>query len=134
MFMLSARTRDDANTVPVAIRAWFDPLSKKIRIDLDNGLEVAFSPDHAQGLEGASEEQLSRVEITPSGTGLHWPDCNADLLVSGILAGFLGSKNYMRTHLSRAGKARSEAKARAARLNGAQGGRPKKAAVSDFAP
>jgi hypothetical protein len=132
--MAQTKTRDDANTAPVAIRAWFDPLSQKIRIDLDNGLEVAFSPDHAQGLEGATVEQLSRVEITPRGTGLHWPDCNADLLVSGILEGFLGSKNYMRAHLSRAGKARSEAKARAARLNGAQGGRPKKAAVSDFAP
>jgi hypothetical protein len=132
--MVQAKIRQKTNAYPVAIQAWFDAQSQKIRIILDNGLEVAFSPAFAQGLEGASEDQLSRIEITPSGLGLHWPDCDADLLVSGILEGFLGSRNFVRAHLSRAGKVHSEAKAHAARLNGARGGRPKKAAVSDFAP
>ena len=132
--MVQAKIRQKTNAYPAAIQAWFDAESRKVRIVLDNGLEVAFPPSCAQGLEGASDEQLSLIEITPQGTGLHWPDCDADLLVSGILEGFLGSRDYMRAHLSRAGKAHSEAKAHAARMNGARGGRPKKVAVSGFAP
>ena len=130
--MVQAKIRQKTNAYPTAIKAWFDSESRKIRIVLNNGLEVAFSPACAQGLEGVSDDQLSRIEITPQGTGLHWPDCDADLLVSGILEGFLGSRDYMRARLSRAGKVHSEAKAHAARVNGARGGRPKKTAVSGF--
>jgi hypothetical protein len=119
---------------PTVVRAWFDHTTRKIRLELSTGLELAFPAENAQGLQNASDQQLSRIEITPMGLGLHWPECDADLLVSGMLQGYLGSKSFMRDHLARAGRVQSDAKAKAARLNGAKGGRPKKSMVSGFAP
>jgi len=125
---------DISGVEPTAVRAWFDHATRKIRIELSTGLELAFRAEDAQGLQNASDEQLSRIEITPMGLGLHWPECDADLLVGGILQGYLGTKSFMRDHLARAGRVQSDAKAKAARLNGAKGGRPKKSMVSGSAP
>jgi hypothetical protein len=109
-----------------ATKAWFDPASRKIRVELNTGLEIAFPPAAAQGLEHASDKALSNVHISPFGLGLHWPDCNADLLVAGLVEGLLGSRAFMKAHLSRAGQSTSQAKALAARQNGLKGGRPRK--------
>jgi hypothetical protein len=85
-----------------------------------------FPPRLAQGLEQATPDQLSRIEISPSGDGLHWPDIDADLFVPGLLQGVFGSKSWMaRSMGARGGQSRSDAKAKAARDNGLKGGRPK---------
>jgi len=131
---MALKVSDMSGVEPTAVRAWFDHATRKIRVELSTGLELAFQAEDAQGLQNASDQQLSQIEITPMGLGLHWPECDADLLVSGILQGYLGSKSFMRAHLARAGRVQSDAKAKAARLNGAKGGRPKKTGVSGFAP
>ena len=98
-------------------------------VSLDNGLELAFPPRLAQGLEHATPAELGVIEISPLGDGLHWPKLDADLYVPALLQGVFGSKNWMARHLGSAGgRARSEAKAAAARENGRKGGRPRKAA------
>ena len=114
---------------PRATAARYDARKKVLVIELVNGASFAFPPSLAQGLEGASAADLSAVEITPMGTGLHWPRLDADLTVDGLLAGVFGSRNWMRAHAARAGRARSPAKTAAARANGVNGGRPRKTAV-----
>jgi hypothetical protein len=64
--------------------------------------------------------------VSPMGTGLHWPQLDADLSVQALLEGVFGSRAWRRAHAARAGSVKSEAKALAARANGAKGGRPKK--------
>ena len=59
----------------------------EIRIELANEASFTFPPNLAQGLEGASAAALAEIEITPMGTGLHWPRLDADLTVDGLLAG-----------------------------------------------
>jgi hypothetical protein len=99
----------------------------KVTVQLSNGATFAFPPEIAQGLEGASAAQLSKIEITPSGLGLHFPELDADLYVPGLLAGVFGSKPWMAAQLGReGGKARTAKKAQAARRNGKLGGRPRK--------
>jgi len=96
----------------------------RIVVELDNGCAFAFPVDQAQGLVGASPDDLAVIEITPTGLGLHWPRLDADLLVPALLAGVLGSRHWM-AELGRAGgKSRSQRKAEAARSNGKKGGRP----------
>ena len=56
--------------------------------------------------------------------GLHWEKLDADFTVPGLLAGIFGTKRYM---AQLAGRSTSAAKATAARVNGAKGGRPRKA-------
>ena len=57
--------------------------------------------------------------------GPHWPKLDAGLTVAGLLAGIFGSRMWMREFASSGGKAVSERKAAAARVNGAKGGRPR---------
>lgn len=114
-----------------ALEARFDPERVRIVVKMNTGVEIAFPPALAQGLAGASSEDLARIEITPSGLGLHWPTLDADLYVPALLAGVLGDKHWMAAQLgAQGGRARSAAKAHAARTNGRLGGRPRKRATS----
>jgi Protein of unknown function (DUF2442) len=111
-----------------AVSAKYDARKKLIHVALQNGASFSFPPHLAQGLQNASTLQLSNVEVSPMGTGLSWPLLDADLSVEGLLGGVFGSRAWMRAHAAKAGSARSEAKANAARVNGARGGRPRKVA------
>jgi len=103
----------------------------RIVIGLDNGLELAFPPRLAEGLEQATPAELSEIEISPLGDGLYWPSLDVDLYVPGLLSGVFGSKTWMARTLGAAGgRARSAQKASAARENGRKGGRPKKAVTA----
>lgn len=124
-----ARGKLEQAEQPRATSARYDARKKAVVIELANGASFAFPPSLAQGLEGASTVDLSEIEITPMGTGLHWPLLDADLTVDGLLAGIFGGRSWMRAHAARAGRARTPAKAAAARANGAKGGRPRKTAV-----
>jgi hypothetical protein len=115
--------------VPKAIHARYDRRVSRVIVCLDNGLELAFPPRLAQGLEHATPADLAIIEISPLGDGLHWPAIDADLYVPGLLQGVFGSKSWMARHLGAAGgRARSGAKVAAARENGRKGGRPRKLA------
>jgi hypothetical protein len=125
-----ARRLSDHHGQPRAVRARYDRSRAQIVIGLDSGLQLMFPPRLAQGLEQATPDQLSRIEISPSGDGLHWPDIDADLFVPGLLQGVFGSKSWMARSLGASGgRSRSDAKAMAARDNGLKGGRPKKPAT-----
>ena len=123
----NARAKTLKAGTPAATSARFDRKSGNIIVTLSSGVGIFFSPKDAQGLEDATPAQLSQIEITPSGFGLHFPKLDADLYVPAILEGFLGSRKWMAARLgAQGGKARSKAKASAARANGALGGRPRK--------
>ena len=109
---------------PRATAARYDRASGRVIVDLENGCTFAFPPRLAQGLEAASDDQLSAVEILGQGYGLHSEELNVDLSLPGLMAGIFGTKAWM---ARRAGQATSAAKAAAARANGAMGGRPRKA-------
>lgn len=119
------RGRVMRDTLPHAAAARYDRRSRRIVIDLTNGATFAFPPELAEGLAGASAEDLGEIELSGQGFGLHWPRLDADLTVPGLVAGLFGSARWM---AAQAGRATSPAKAEAARRNGAKGGRPKKAA------
>lgn len=110
-----------------AVAARYDRRHRRVVVELANGCVFAFPVDLAQGLAGAKAADLADIEITPLGTGLHWPRLNADLTVEGLLAGVFGGRAWMRSLAARGGRVTSAAKAAAARRNGAKGGRPRKA-------
>jgi hypothetical protein len=110
---------------PRAASARFDAASGRIAVELTNGCAFVFPPQAAQGLQDATPTQLAQVEILGAGSGLHWENLDVDLSVPGLLAGVFGTRSWQ---ASQAGRARSAAKAEAARENGRKGGRPKKKA------
>ncbi len=115
---------------PAAVKAWYDRRIDRVRVRLSSGVELAFPPNIAQGLEKAKTSQLEAIEITPSGFGIHFPKLDADLYLPALVEGFFGSKRWMASRLGASGgKSRSAAKKAASRANGRLGGRPKKTAV-----
>lgn len=123
------RMRAELKDQPKAVQARYDRRVSRIVIGLDNGLELAFPPRLAQGLEHATPAELANIEISPLGDGLHWPAIDADLYVPALLQGVFGSKSWMARHLGAAGgRSRTVAKTAAARENGRKGGRPRKVA------
>lgn len=112
---------------PAAVSVRYDRRVARVVITLATGLELAFSPKHAQGLEHAHPADLADAEITPSGLGIHFPRLDADIYIPTLLEGFLGSKRWIAAQIGKIGGAtKSEAKTAAARENGKLGGRPKK--------
>jgi hypothetical protein len=121
------RAEQRLRTGPSAVTARYDRRSKRIVIRLSSGLDIAFTPRDAEGLENAKPEQLDPIEISPSGFGIHFPKLDADLYLPALLEGLLGSRAWMAARLgARGGKATSPAKISAARANGRLGGRPRK--------
>ena len=129
-----AATRRGAQRIkkgPVTVAARYDQQAGRVVIELDSGLEIAFRPQHAQGLETATPADLSEIEISPSGQGLHFPAIDADLYLPALLDGFLGSNAWMAARMGQVGgRATTQAKQAAARANGRLGGRPRKKAAA----
>lgn len=112
---------------PVVTAVRYDRRVSRIVISLASGLELAFSPHQAQGLEDAHPADLVEAEISPSGLGIHFPKLDADIYLPALLEGFLGSKRWIAAqHGKLGGQSASEAKTDASRRNGKLGGRPKK--------
>lgn len=111
-------------TEPRAAKARYDRAKGRLVLDLTNGCTFAFPARMAQGLEEATDDQLATVEILGNGYGIHWEALDMDISVPGLLAGIFGTKTYM---ARLAGQSKSPAKAAASRVNGAKGGRPRRA-------
>lgn len=89
------RGRIEMALKPRAMSARFDPVAQRIVIELVNGSTFAFPPRLAQGLEGATDQQLEQVEVLGVGFGLHWEELDVDLKVESLMAGRFGSRRYM---------------------------------------
>jgi hypothetical protein len=126
------RGRELRAGLPHAVSAQYDRRIGRIVIHLSTGLDVAFSPRDAEGLENATVAQLNAIEISPSGFSIHFPKLDADLYLPALLEGFLGSRKWMASRFGAlGGKSRSAAKVAAAKKNGRRGGRPVRDVVAD---
>jgi len=107
---------------PRADAVTYDPGKGLVLVKLRNGFAFGFPPERIPGLEGTHAEQLAEVQISPSGDGLRWDDLDVHISLTGLVTDALNLKEWAPRIM---GQARSEAKARAARLNGLKGGRPR---------
>jgi hypothetical protein len=69
-------------------KAWYE--DGRICVLLSDKREIRFPVEMNHKLKEASPDQLNNIEIICNGTGLHWPDLDEDLSVTGILEGRLG--------------------------------------------
>lgn len=114
---------------PRAVAARYDRRTRKVLIDLDNGCTLLVPPELAQGLTGASSAKLADIIVLGPGTTISWPQLDVQFSVASLLTGIFGTRAWM-TELGRAGgRVKSAAKSRAARRNGAKGGRPRNSRI-----
>jgi hypothetical protein len=71
-----------------AVKAWYE--EGMICILLSDKKEVRFPVNLNTKLRLSAVEQRSNIEIICNGTGLHWPDLDEDLSITGIMEGRFG--------------------------------------------
>ena len=115
-----ARRRGEAElrSKPQAISVRYDQRSRHVIIGLNNGCTMTIPSRLLQGLRDAAARDLKQVEIMGLGLAIEWPTLDMQFTISGLLAGVFGTKSWMEELHRRTRKARSPAKARAARRNG----------------
>jgi Protein of unknown function (DUF2442) len=111
---------------PLAKTAVYIPSLKVLMVRLTNGRRLVLPIEDLQGLESATAKQLQNIEILGRGTGINFPDIDAGFYVPSLIEGVYGNRRWMSELGERGGSARTEAKQRASRANGAKGGRPRK--------
>lgn len=66
-------------------KAWVE--SNIVCLLMTDNKEIRFPVEVNKKLKNATDMQRSNIEIICSGTGLHWPNLDEDLSVTGILEG-----------------------------------------------
>lgn len=110
----------------VAVSATYEPRTKRLHIELASGIAFVVPVSKVQGLADAKPSMVRSIKLTGRGYGLHWPELDLDVSVPDLVAGCFGSKAWMAALARQGGRAKSNAKAEAARKNGQKGGRPRK--------
>jgi hypothetical protein len=70
---------------PAALRAWAQ--GRMIYVELHDGRVVGFPADRFRILAGATEEQLTKVQVEVNGYALRWEELDEDITVPGVVAG-----------------------------------------------
>lgn len=89
------RGEERMETEPRAEAAYYDRALDRIIVALMNGCTFIFPPDLAQGLRGASVEELSEVRILGPGFALSWDKLDVQFSVGGLMKGRFGNKRWM---------------------------------------
>lgn len=71
----------------------YDRSEDLIVIKLKNAAIFCFPPRLAQGLGGASPEQLADVWLPPNGSSVHWESLDVDFGIPELIAGIFGTKS-----------------------------------------
>lgn len=122
MKLQSGKRREADRIEPRANTVGYDPRKGLILVELRSGFAFGFPPERVPGLAGTSARQLAAVRVSPSGDGLHWEELDVHVSLTGLMSEALNLREWAPRVM---GQVRSEAKARAARLNGMKGGRPR---------
>jgi hypothetical protein len=108
-----------------ALSARFDRSSRRIILELTNGHLFGIPVARLRDLRGVSDAELAKVELWGGGTMLYWEDLEIAHGVPELILDTFKPR-HLAQHFGRAGgRVSSRAKARAARKNGALGGRPR---------
>ena len=112
-----------------AVSAEYDARQNRLVVGLSNGVIIMVPVHLLEELAEAGAGDLTEIEISPAGLGLHWPRLDADVYVPALMQGVFGTRRWMAAQLGASGgRATSKAKADAARANGRKGGRPPRSA------
>jgi hypothetical protein len=103
------------------------PALRLLIVELTNGRRLVLPIEEIQDLDKATHRQLQNYELLGSGTGISFPDLDVDLYVPALIEGVYGNRRWMAQLGRKGGSAKSDAKRRASKTNGAKGGRPPRA-------
>jgi hypothetical protein len=88
---------------PRAVSASYDREAGLLVVELESGVRISVPPRMIQGLETATPDDLSTVELSPAGLGLHVPAVDADVYIPALVAGVTGSERWMSSRFEAVG-------------------------------
>lgn len=127
------RATETMGKLPKAAAARYEKKSRRLVLEMENGITVLVPVQMIQGLQTDLEKDLSDLRLVSEGTQIHWDKLDVQFYVKSLLEGIFGTRKWMKNlneHLAeigrRGGQAKTKAKTEASRQNGQKGGRPKK--------
>jgi hypothetical protein len=123
-----ARVRGQARSEhPSAlVSARYDESGDRIELTFGGGGSMAIPRKMIPGLESVPTSDLEAMQVSPAGDALSWPSLDVDVHVPGLVERAFGNRLFAAATGRRGGQRTSKAKAAAAKMNGARGGRPRK--------
>lgn len=118
--------------LPKAKTAKIDPTTRRLVLEMENGVTLLVPVDLVQGLQTDDLKALLDFELVLNGTQIHWDTLDVQFYVESFLQGIFGTQRWMsglREHLAqigrKGGRAKTSAKRAASAENGKKGGRPR---------
>lgn len=131
----TARGKQRIKELPKASATRFDARSRRIVLEMENGVTLLVPVALIQGLQSNDAKALADFKLCANGTQIHWDTLDVQFYVDDFLRGIFGSAKWMaglREHLSeigrKGGRSKSPAKQAASAENGKKGGRPRRTA------
>jgi hypothetical protein len=121
------RGQDCMNRDLRAEAAYYDRKRKRIVVELIDDCTFMFPPELAQGLAGASAEDLSDVRVMGPGFALGWDKLDVHFSVGGLMSGRFGNDRWMAQLRKRRSRKATKGRASLTRANGRRASRPRKA-------
>jgi hypothetical protein len=123
-----ARARGHARSEhpSAVVSAHYDARRDRIDLTFGGGGSMAIPRKMIPGLESASTSHLEAIQVSPAGDALSWPSLDVDVHVPELVERAFGNRLFAAATGRRGGQRTSKAKAAAAKMNGARGGRPRK--------
>ncbi len=116
---------EDASAV---VEAHYELAKEAVRLTFRRGGSMMIPTRLIPGLARQPASVLAVVEVSPAGDALSWPSLDVDVFIPGLVERAFGTRLFAAATGQRGGRRRTKAKAAAAKLNGARGGRPRKRA------
>ena len=117
-----ARAQDPSGVVD----ALYDAERDTVNLTFRGGGSMTIPRHVIPGLERAPASALRSISVSPAGDALSWRSLDVDVQVPGLVERVFGTRLFAAATGRRGGRRRSKAKAAAAKVNGAKGGRPRK--------
>jgi len=121
-----ARGKARAEDPSAVVDARYDSDADAIDLRFSGGGSMSIPRRIVPGLERASAAKMESIVVSPAGDALSWPSLDVDVYVPGLVERAFGARLFAAATGRRGGRRRSKAKAAAAKVNGAKGGRPRK--------
>ena len=108
------------------VEAQYDATRDAIDLRFRSGGSMTIPRQIVPGLDDVPASALAAITVSPAGDALSWPSLDVDVYIPGLVERAFGTRLFARATGQRGGRRRSKAKAAAARVNSAKGGRPRK--------
>jgi hypothetical protein len=115
-----------ARDASALVRARYNARRDTLELTFRGGGSMAIPRTLVPGLGRVAAADLETPVVSPAGDALSWPALDLDVSVPGLVARAFGTQLFAAATGRQGGRRRTKAKAVAAKLNGAKGGRPRK--------